>query len=685
MNYLKPRLTKSRLRRLLGLIFLLLAVPMAILIYQAVSQMKWEAFRQQQLLAEELANRIDKRVNQFIQQEERRSFAEYSFLNVVGDVSTNTLQRSPLATFPVTGAIPGVIGYFQIDDQGEFSTPLLPHEGINSSHGIPAQEQQQRLAFQQQLQAMLSSNRLVKQVEPARALTQQINKSDKELADKPVVSGEVAAPASVMTEQDQSQAMAFDALQSNEATKQKGAGEQRRFDTLGRVEELQLKSPAHATAALAPQEKSAPSKLEQKRLLRKEQSSLPEPAVLPADAARFAAADPPVRITTFESEIDPFNFSQLNSGDFVLYRKVWRDGRRYTQGLLLEKAPFLHGVIEATFRETQLSFGSDLVVAYQGDVVALFSGTQHSVVYSRAAQLSGDLLYQTRLSTPLSELQLIFSITQLPTGPGAAVILWTALLLTLVLCGGFYLIYRVGVQQLALTQQQQDFVSAVSHELKTPLTSIRMYGEILREGWADETKKKIYYNYIHDESERLSRLINNVLQLARMTRNEMQFNLKPMTVGELIDVMHSKIVSQIEHTAFTLDLQCAVTNKAMPLQIDADAFCQIFINLVDNAIKFSAKATTKKIEIRCRPLGSDRIEFSVRDYGPGIAKDQLKKIFKLFYRAENELSRETVGTGIGLALVQQLALKMGGKIDVINREPGVEFKIIFKTPEQLNR
>ena len=73
--------------------------------------------------------------------------------------------------------------------------------------------------------------------------------------------------------------------------------------------------------------------------------------------------------------------------------------------------------------------------------------------------------------------------------------------------------------QLRLARQQQDFVSAVSHELKTPLTSIRMYGEMLKAGWADDAKKQTYYDYIHSESERLSRLIENVLQLARLTRS----------------------------------------------------------------------------------------------------------------------------------------------------------------------
>ena len=320
---------------------------------------------------------------------------------------------------------------------------------------------------------------------------------------------------------------------------------------------------------------------------------------------------------------------------------------------------------------------SDLTVAYRGNVMATLR-TQTDRSYLESSQEpSGELLYQTRLSAPLAELELIFSIKRLPAGPGGVLLGWVSLILTLVLCGGIYLMYRLGLSQLELVQKQQDFVSAVSHELKTPLTSIRMYGEMLLAGWADEDKKQGYYEFIYHESERLSRLIANVLQLAHMTRNEPQFDLKPVAVAELVDLVQSKIASQLQRAGFELEIGEEDVPGDAEVLVDADAFTQIFINLADNAIKFSARAEKKLIQLQCSVQKDGAMLFTVRDYGPGIPPGQLRKIFTMFYRSENELTRETVGTGIGLALVHQLVGAMNGKVDVRNRDPGAEFRVSF--------
>jgi len=287
------------------------------------------------------------------------------------------------------------------------------------------------------------------------------------------------------------------------------------------------------------------------------------------------------------------------------------------------------------------------------------------------------LLYRNRLTAPLNSLELIFSINHLPPGAGAGVLAWVTFVLAVVFVGGFVVLYRLGLSQINLARQQQDFVSAVSHELKTPLTSIRMYGEMLKEGWADEEKRQSYYEFIHDESERLSKLIANVLQLAKITRNDPQFDLKPMNVGELMSNTQSKISNQVERAGFELHVESDDVARQATIAMDDDCFAQIIINLVDNAIKFSRDAEKKVIEVSSRLAGDDYIEFSVRDFGPGIPRDQMKKIFQLFYRSESELTRETVGTGIGLAIVHQLALAMNGAVDLINAEPGAEFRIRF--------
>jgi signal transduction histidine kinase len=327
--------------------------------------------------------------------------------------------------------------------------------------------------------------------------------------------------------------------------------------------------------------------------------------------------------------------------------------------------------------ETALSDMSKLIVAHQEDVIHTVSG-RDSYNYPNGNQtLDGALVFRNRLSAPLDSLELIFSINRLPLGPGATVLGWVTLILALVLVSGFYTLYRLGLSQIELARQQQDFVSAVSHELKTPLTSIRMYGEMLKEGWVDEEKRKTYYKFIHDESERLTRLISNVLQLANITHNEPQFDLKSRRVGGLMSNIESKIANLVERAGYQLTFNRDDETDRATVMIDEDCFAQIIINLVDNAIKFSENADNKTIEITSKLTSDSQVSFSVRDFGPGIPKDQMKKIFRLFYRPESELTRETVGTGIGLAIVHQLSVAMKGKVDIINRKPGAEFMVTF--------
>jgi len=695
-------LNKKTLKRGLMVFFIALVIPTAILIQQSYSRLKWETFHQHQVMAAELASRIDRQLLQLINIEEQRPFTDYAFLNVVGEQEARFFQRSPLSQYPIDSTISGLIGYFQVDSAGQLMTPLMPDKVEDASdYGISNTELAQRMALQQKIETILSQNNLVNK--NGHRSSGQLSKKDKlaESLSSKVMSSEISDSLELGLssvdadldsinefEQDTSSVQgqaAFDELKKNVTRKTV------QQNALGRIEELELTQPykEQALKQTVLEAKKRQQGQKQEKRARVEQNILPEsisvrddrdeqPAAV-ALSPRKSKEHTSLRINTFESEIDPFEFSQLESGHFVLFRKVWLDDQRYIQGVLIEPDVFLNNVVRLTFLETALSKMSDLLVVHQGNVLKAFSATRSSSrdYLSSKKVFNGELLYQTRLSAPLSDLQLLFSITQLPAGPGGAIILWLALIMTVVLCGGFYLMYRLGVGQINLVNQQQDFVSAVSHELKTPLTSIRMYGEMLREGWASEEKKKSYYDFIFDESERLSRLINNVLHLAKMTRNSQPVVLKAFTVAELIDSLQSKLSSQIERAGFKLDLACTDGARATIIKVEADGFNQIMINLIDNAIKFSAKAENKTIELHCHKLSSGDIQFNIRDFGPGIDRKQMKKIFTLFYRTENELTRETVGTGIGLALVHQMTVNMKGKIDVVNKEPGAEFRVQF--------
>ncbi|MBV1930624.1 MAG: HAMP domain-containing histidine kinase, partial [Porticoccaceae bacterium] len=681
--------------------FIALAVPTGVLIYQAYSQLKWESFYQHRVMAEELVKRIDQQISQLVDTENKRAFTEYTFLNISGDAQVNFLQRSPLAGHPVNSQIPGVLGYFQIDHLGDFSTPLLPHpipsvKTLRQDYGLSDNDFSFRKQTQHKIHRLLTDNQLLVHSSADEGLSSALGDNEQlipgrsrkdDLDRSQVASGSDTDSYELDAPSAQS---GFDKLQKK--TEQSFNSRDKPTQSLGRIKDLKLEN--RYRAKLAEAEKSVPEISDEKqrkakRVLRKEQN------VLPVQSPQSILADEPLKssareqeeealhkpISIFESEVDAFKLAILGSGHFVLYRNSWRDGQRYIQGLLVETEAFIDALAGQHFLQTALGETSQLSIAYLGNVLKVHSKDNAERYLSSTRDLQGSLLLQRRLSAPLDDIELLFSVNSLPAGPGALIINWLSVVLLVILSGGLFLIYRLGLRQITLAQQQQNFVSAVSHELKTPLTSIRMYGEILRDGWAPEDRKKTYYDFIYDESERLSRLIDNVLQMARMSRNELQVELLPCSLTQLMDTLQSKISSQVEYAGFELDISCE--SKIDPelaqqtVLIDLDCFVQIMINLVDNAIKFSAASETKLIDIHCKSVRAGKVQFSVRDYGPGIEKDQMRKIFQLFYRPENELTRATTGTGIGLALAHQLVQAMNGEIDVVNCDPGVEFRIVF--------
>ncbi|HIJ52002.1 MAG TPA: HAMP domain-containing histidine kinase [Planctomycetes bacterium] len=227
--------------------------------------------------------------------------------------------------------------------------------------------------------------------------------------------------------------------------------------------------------------------------------------------------------------------------------------------------------------------------------------------------------------------------------------------------------------QLKLAQKKDDFISAVSHELRTPLTSIRMYSEMLEKNWVkSEDKLAEYYGSMRAESERLSRLIENVLDFSRIQKGRKKYTFSLGDINECIADVVEMMKPYAEQNGFSIKTELGQLGQTA---FDPDAVTQIVVNLVDNAIKYARNAQDKIITVRTR--SDDRfILIEVEDHGPGVPHRLRYKVFEEFFRSGSEATRETTGTGLGLALVKKFAQAHDGFVEIITARPiGAIFRV----------
>ena len=231
--------------------------------------------------------------------------------------------------------------------------------------------------------------------------------------------------------------------------------------------------------------------------------------------------------------------------------------------------------------------------------------------------------------------------------------------------------------QLTLAQKKDDFISAVSHELRTPLTSIRMHAEMLEKNWIkSEGKLTEYYKNMRQESERLSRLIENVLDFSRIQRGRKKYHFKGGDINKYVEDVVEMMAPYAAHKGFSIKTELCQIGE---ITFDGDAVTQIVVNLLDNAIKYARNAADKTITIRTKSENQYTI-IEVEDHGPGIPHGQREKIFQEFYRIGAEATRETTGSGLGLALVKKFVQAHNGFVEIINAKPnGVIFRAALST------
>ena len=259
-------------------------------------------------------------------------------------------------------------------------------------------------------------------------------------------------------------------------------------------------------------------------------------------------------------------------------------------------------------------------------------------------------------------------ITQLARTTELTFGLLIALLVLAIGVGGWLIVSDLN-RELALARQKTDFVSNVSHELKTPLTSIRMFSELLAEQRVtDPAKQRSYLNIITAETARLTRLINNVLDFSRMERGEKKYDFRDADLASIARETAETYRPHLENNGF--QLECALPAGELPVRGDTDAIAQVIVNLLSNAEKYSNGEKKISIEARRRDGPLPCAEVKILDRGSGVLRGSEEKIFEKFYRAHDSLSSGIQGSGLGLTLARQIARAHGGDVVYVPREGG---------------
>jgi signal transduction histidine kinase len=234
-----------------------------------------------------------------------------------------------------------------------------------------------------------------------------------------------------------------------------------------------------------------------------------------------------------------------------------------------------------------------------------------------------------------------------------------ALVLGVAVFGGYLLLRDVN-RDVRMTEVRSQFVASVSHELKTPLTAIRMFAETLAMGRSrDERTKSEYLETIVNESERLARLVDNVLDFSKIEQGKKIYRLRPTRLDEVAGSAVRALQFPLAQQGFQLHL--SVQEDLPELQADPDAIQQAILNLLTNAMKYSGDA--REIDLRLCARNGDAV-IEVADRGLGLAPEEQKRVFEKFYRAPSHESRLIAGTGLGLTLVAHIAKAHGGRVEV---------------------
>jgi signal transduction histidine kinase len=614
--------------------------------------------------AEQIRRDVTRKLTEFMTQERLRPYTDYQYYYVPENIAPNqqmTVLTSPLR-FSLSNGL--AYGYFQISPEGGISTPYSKDGDGNYRVGDEQVAMaREAIEYQDMLREKLlplvkiSSRKLsvpaAAKAQPAETKKPAIDPPDAVSFDK--AANVTAGKLTPKTQELKVESLLPETDNTSQVYTQNRASVE--FNIYNN--DPQRGQPGPATSQ---RQADVPQQVARQTISPQPVPQSPVAQISQSDAATSAQAPDDLVNVTVESfvpvVVDDGDSGPIFPGQIYLLRHVKIEDRDIVQGFRFDEKKLLEEVYDSASL-----IPSDMAFEIQ-------PGPQSEAAYTAVLSFGrGELVFGLRDKDPSRVAGQIASLRHWYFGIVAVVLAAVGL--------GLASVWRNVHAQAVLAAKKDDFISAVSHELRTPLTSIRMHSEMLERNWVkSQDKLGEYYRSMRQESERLSRLIENVLDFSRIQRGRKKYNFVVgdlnKCIGDVIEMM--KPYAAQNGFAIQADL-----GDIASVMFDRDAVTQVVVNLLDNSIKYSRQADDKTIYVRTRPQGRHTL-IEVEDRGPGLPHHERKKVFEQFYRVAAESTREVPGTGLGLALVKRFVEAHQGFVEVLAAQPtGALFRVSLPT------
>jgi signal transduction histidine kinase len=643
-------------------------------------------------VAEQIRQDVKRKLDELMQAEQNRPYTDYLYYYVPENVVSGQ-QQMPILRSPLAGRLERGLayGYFQIEPDGNVTTPNddIEQGGRSLNDELYAEALSNRINIKNNLLPVLNGTvpgsmkiNINREAEPSPEAWSKVSErvelaGDKDMKKKggqgKTVQGQRGKALPIESLQRQAQ-------KTQVMEQRRSVFERNIISNVPSPSQQAIPSPTRQPPVSGQTQVQANTQnLDQAESPQAQAPQIQESATfhdnqqLSAQESQFDTVE--IRIEPFVSLVVPGTDDQqfIFNGQVFLLRHVQIEDRHLLQGFQLNEKKLIDEVEESAERFMREGMYFELPQTRNGSPF-LLSQERTGIAYAAILDFGfGDLVLNLKEIDPAWIGKQINHLRYWYFSIIAIVLLAVSL--------GLAGLWRSARAQLRLAQKKDDFISAVSHELRTPLTSIRMYSEMLEKNWVkSEDKLAEYYMNMRQESERLSRLIENVLDFSSIQKGRKKYTFKVGDINKCIADVVKIMRPYAAQRGFSIKTELGQVEQTT---FDSDAVTQIAVNLLDNAVKYARNAEDTTITVRTRSDEQFTL-IEVEDHGPGVPHRQRKKIFEQFYRSGAEAALEgprfagtqTTGTGLGLALVKKFAQAHNGFVEILSAKPtGAIFRV----------